>query len=233
VVCNSGVSLTPAINGRVHHFVNAGLYDALFVMQDTETKTLWNHITGEALYGSLVGHRLPVSNLLQMSVQQALAAAPAMMIAISNRPFSGGRRNYAFDSPQAKLSPMFEKTLGNEDLRRPRMDIGLGIWTDATRRYYPMDRVRQQGNAIIDRIDGRSVLIYIEPDSSTPAAIFVDAEDFRWRGKEILLGSRVVVRSGVVYDSKGKAQTAEHPQQIFTRWYGFALTFPGCEIFGE
>ena len=33
-----------------------------------------------------------------------------------------------------------------------------------------------------------------------------------------------------VLDQDGKRQSAERPQQLFTRWYGFSLTFPGCEI---
>jgi len=77
----------------MHHFTNAGLYDALFVMQDTETKTLWNHITGEALYGDLVGRTLgPVANVLQTNVAQALARDPAARVAISDRMyFAGGK----------------------------------------------------------------------------------------------------------------------------------------------
>ena len=49
MVCNSGTSLVPTIGGAMHHFENVGLYDGLFVMQDTESKTFWNHMTGEAL----------------------------------------------------------------------------------------------------------------------------------------------------------------------------------------
>ena len=58
MVCNSGTSLAPTIDGTVHHFENVGIYDGLFVMQDVESKTLWNHITGEALYGPHVGRSL-------------------------------------------------------------------------------------------------------------------------------------------------------------------------------
>jgi len=25
----------------------------------------------------------------------------------------------------------------------------------------------------------------------------------------------------------------ERPNQLFTRWYGFAYTFPGCEVYKE
>ena len=43
-----------------------------------------------------------------------------------------------------------------------------------------------------------------------------------------------IVRSGgVVLDGRGRRQNAERPQQVFTRWYGFALTFPGTEVLGQ
>ena len=59
-------------------FNNVGLYDALFVMQDETSKTLWNHITGEAMYGPHVGRTLgPVGNMLQMSVEQAIGFCDA------------------------------------------------------------------------------------------------------------------------------------------------------------
>ena len=58
MVCNSGASLVPTVNGKMHRFNNVGLYDGLFVMQDTETGTLWRHIDGQALYGPMVGRSL-------------------------------------------------------------------------------------------------------------------------------------------------------------------------------
>jgi hypothetical protein len=228
----------------MHHFNNVGLYDALFVMQDTETKTLWNHITGEALYGPLLGRTLgPLSNLLQMNMKQALELDPGMPIAISDRPYVAGGRQFgtarggisprsSVGNPNAQLSPMFIETLGKEDTRRPRMDMGLAIWTEKTRRYYPMERIRERGEAFIDQVDGRKILIYIDPETSSPAAIFVDGQKAERKQNDIRLDNGAVVRSGVLFDNNGKRQNPERPQQIFTRWYGFALTFPESEIFG-
>ncbi|MFB3104175.1 MAG: DUF3179 domain-containing (seleno)protein, partial [Pseudomonadales bacterium] len=71
-MCNSGVSLTPTINGQTFHFVVAGLYDGLFVMKDDKTSTLWNHVTGEGMYGEHAGTQLPIGNLLQMNADQAV-----------------------------------------------------------------------------------------------------------------------------------------------------------------
>lgn len=49
---------------------------------------------------------------------------------------------------------------------------------------------------------------------------------------EVHLSNGAVVRDGVLFDRGGKRQPMERPQQVFSRWYGFALTFPGCEVFG-
>ncbi|MBI4520918.1 MAG: DUF3179 domain-containing protein [Gemmatimonadetes bacterium] len=270
MVCNSGTSLVPTIGGRMHHFENVGLYDALFVMQDAETKTLWNHISGEALYGSMVGHTLgPVGNLLQMNVTQALALDPAMQVAISDRMYFAGGRQFgtaggagrgagpgptpppgraagpggrggaapggrgAALTDDRTLAPMFSDTLGKEDARRPRMELGLGIWTAQTRRYYPLARIRERGEALVDVLDGRKLLVYIDPETNTPAALFADAGGAAIDHQDVRLDSGAVVRSGVVYDAAGGRLPVERPQQIFTRWYGFALTFPGADVYGE
>lgn len=227
VVCNTGVSMIPTIDGRMHHFSVAGVYDGVFVMRDAETGTLWNHITGEALYGELVGHRLPVSNLLQMSVRQALALDSDMAVAISDLRDDGSR----FDNEE--LDARFAGTLGEEDLRRPRMDLGIGVWTERIERFYPVEIIRRQGNALIDELDGRNVLVYVDPETAIPAALFVDATAVHLEEGEIRLDNGSFVRSGVLLDSGGERQAMERPQQLFTRWYGFSLTFPEPEVYGN
>ena len=205
--------MVPVVDGQLHRFNYVGIYDGLAVVQDKESKTLWNHVTGEAMYGPLVGRTLKqVSNLLHMNVKQALAADPNMQIAISDREyfvadklfgtapgFLGGRgaERWAPDNPNAQIVPAFVPTLGREDTRLPRMDIGLGVWTGSTRRYYPMELLRQRGGAFIDRVDGRSVLVYIEPETAGPAAMFVSAKSATMDGRDVRLDTGSIVRMGV------------------------------------
>lgn len=248
MVCNSGTGLVPVVDGKLHHFNYVGIYDGLAVVQDRESKTLWNHVTGEAMYGPLVGHTLKQSsNLLHMNVRQALAIDASMPIAISDRQyfvgekvlgtapgFLGGRgaERWAPDNPNAQIVPAFVPTLGREDTRRPRMDIGLGVWTASTHRYYPMELLRKRG-AFIDQIDGRNMLVYIEPETATPVAMFVGARGATIDGRDVRLDNGSIVRMGILLNRDGRRQTAERPQQLFTRWYGFSLTFPGSEIAGN
>jgi hypothetical protein len=246
VVCNTGTRLSPIVNGKADRFETAGIYDGTLVMRDTATGSIWDHITGEALYGSATGATLgEPGGVLQVTVKQALTMQPDARIAISDRIyFANGRRHGTQEgisllartharpgTTGAALSDAFVATLGREDTRRPRMDLGLGIWSATGSRYYPRDLIQQRGDALIDDVDGRHVLVYIDPDTSTPAALFVSANRATVHGSTIRLDTGQTLRAGVLLDRSGRRITVERPLQVFTRWYGFALTFPGTAIY--
>ena len=234
--------MVPTVSGSGHRFETVGVYDGLFVMQDVESKTLWNHITGDALYGPHVGESLsPVGNMLQMSAEQALAIDPNIEMAISGRPYDAGAApdtetgdggRYRPSNKNAALSSRFIETLGDDDVRLPRMAMGLGVVGERLVRFYPMDLIEERG-AFVDDFDGRSILISADPTTFTPAALFVDASDAVLEAKEVRLDTGGAVRMGVLYDQDGRRLKGERPQQLFSRWYGFTLTFPGAEIFGQ
>lgn len=201
-------------------------------MRDVETSTLWNHISGEAVHGPMLGKKLRVSNLLQTNVKQALALEPEIAVAISGRPISGPGNRL---DPDARLSTKFVGTIDvqAEDTRRPRMELGLGLSIGARHRFYPMRTIQERGEAFFDVIDNRRVLIFVDPETSTPNALFVDAASARIEGKEVRLDGGRAVRSGRLVGADGRPEPVERPLQTFTRWYGFSLTFPACEIFGQ
>lgn len=246
VVCNTATRLVPKVNGVATRFITAGIYDGLMVMRDAATGSIWNHLTGEALYGPAVGTTVgPPGNVLHTTVKQLLASAPDARVAISDRVYfvRGKRlgtkegiallgRRHGRPEDRSGLSNVFVSTLGAEDTRRPRMDLGLGIWWDGGSRYYPRDVIRQHGNALIDRLNGRTLLVYIDPSTSTPAAVFVNSASARLDGSTVKLDGGTM-RDGVLYDGRGGRVDAERPQQVFTRWYGFALTFPATSIYAK
>ncbi len=232
MVCNTGVSLTPSIDGKLYHFESRGLYDGVSLLRDDETGSFWHHITGDCLYGPLVGERLgQPSNLLHMSAGQALNAYSDIEVAISERPLRRRRSRWA---PLAEMVPglsrRFRSTMAGEDTRRPTMDVGLGVWTEGARRYYPMEYVSAGDRYIIDRLDGRGLLIYFEPAANALTALYTGASGAVWEDGALQLDSGEVIRGGVLYGPDGARKKVERPLQLFTRWYGFALTFPDTEI---
>ena len=114
-------------------------------------------------------------------------------------PARGARmvERYAPDSPNASLSAIFTETLWTEDTRLPRMTMRLGIVTGATGLFYPMDLLEERG-ALIDEVDGRTVLVFVDPMTFTPAAPFVDAASATLEDREVHLDSTPVASWGGV-----------------------------------
>jgi hypothetical protein len=77
------------------------------------------------------------------------------------------------------------------------------------------------------------VLVHVDPDMHIPAALFVESTRARMDGATVRLDGGQVIRSGILWDARGGRLEATRPQQLFTRWYGFAATFPAAEVFGQ
>ncbi len=147
------------------------------MLGDEETGSIWNHITGEAVYGPLEGYTLPVSNLLHMTAEQALDRYPGLAVAISDRPIRGRRGLLAPIADRIPfLRPGFRSTIVKEDTRLPTMEIGLGVWTDSEQRYFPLEAVQAAGGAIVDGFDGRRLVVYVESGSYGLDAFFTEEQ---------------------------------------------------------
>ena len=228
--------MTPRIDGRVHWFQEHGLYDGLFLMMDDETSTFWDHMTGEAVYGPLTGASLEVDNIFQTTVAQALEEDPDAMVALSDRVLWEEERlglRGLVSSMGSKLSRMFQSTVKEEDGRRPTMDLGMGLWEGESSRYYPYETVVESDNAVIDHFQGRRVLVFLDPSAYSLSAFYVEADGYEWDGEVLRLTDGSYIEGGVMRGADGRRMEASRPLQIFTRWYGFSLTFPGTEIYGE
>ena len=162
MVCNSGVGLTPVIDGNVHHFSAGGLYNGLVLLIDDETRTYWDHITGEAVHGELKGAKLDNWPIKMTNVETASKHEPNLRVHRSMLTFIGRLMGWAIRWLPMKLPPSFRGTMGKPDDRQPEMEIGLGVVTDGVRRFYPK---RSIGEGIDDEIDGRSLQVRIGEDA--------------------------------------------------------------------
>jgi len=225
--------MTPRVGDEVHWFAEQGLFDGLFLMRDEQSGTFWDHMTGEAVYGPLVGQKLEVDALVQTTVERALQADPDAMVTLSPQAIRTDDQMKVgglLAGIRGRLNGFFQSTVEREDERRPTMDLGMGLWTDHEAMYYPMDRLRDEGRAIVDAFSGRDVLIYIDPRTFVPAALIVDGGDPEWEGEVLRLSDGTYVENGLLYAANGDKLETLRPLQVFTRWYGFSLTFPGTEI---
>ena len=245
------MGMIPEAHGQRLTFYAGGLYEGLVVMRDRETRSVWNHITGECLKGGLAGVRLPLVPLLHFSAEDAHGRYPTAHLAYSRLTlfqrvvafFTEANRVYA----GRFFFPFFKKTLSTIDRRRPSWELGLGVWVEgadgvASARYYPkktLRRLDRSGRGLIDELSGRKLMVYYDGRSGIPGAILLSAPDVREATQArrdddgIVLDTGAVFREGSLYDTGGAPLFAPRPMQLFTRWYGFAATFPGCDVYGE
>lgn len=222
------------IDGEVHTFSEHGLYDGLFLLMDQESGTFWDHMTGEAVYGPLVGSSLPVETLRQTTVAQILGEDEGTQIALSDRELASSEElklDGLLGQIRGRLSSFFSGTVEEEDDRRPTMDLGLGLWGGDGAVYYPYEAVTGAGGALLDRYSGQGVVVYLDPTARSLMAWLTEADAVEWDGDVLRLSDGTRVEGGVLRDASGDAVPDRRPLQVFTRWYGFSLTFPDVEIY--
>ena len=182
----------------MHHFSAGGLYNGLSLLIDDETRTYWDHITGEAVHGSLAGKRLDVWGIEMTTAGAALKREPGLRYYRSSPGLRGRLMSIVERVMPAWFIPVFAgRTMGERDKRLPEMELGLGVVTDAVRKFYPM---RSIGGGIEDELEGGRLRVFVGTEDSMPHALWPDET---------------------------------MPMQLFSRWYGFAFTYPNCEIYRD
>jgi len=192
------------VNNQVHHFGAIGLTNGLAILADLETRTHWDHITGEAIAGPLVGSQLDVWSFHMTTVAAALAEHPEITISPSTH--RGFRRKLAqrlyphFIHGKVWLPAFFYASMNEPvDPRIDRLIQGLGVIIGTQAKYYPMDLIPLDG--FQDNWLGRILCIQRGAIDDVPRAYWQD--------------------------------TNEEPMQLLSRWYGFSFTYPNCEIFEQ
>lgn len=235
VSCNMGTSLVPTVNGHVHRFRLTGIYNAMSMMSDDETGSIWEHVTGECIRGPLQGVQLNTRPAQYLTAAQLVEAVPDATIAVSRASLRSRLLN-AFLlrrmlRPSGYMPGVFRLSMMQHDTRLPELELGLGIWSDGHARFYPMKAIKGQNNALIDTFNQQQIVVYIDPASGAPVAHRSSAQIAGWEGETLALDSGERIRNGYVLDPASERHPLDRPHQQFTRWYGFSYMFPACEIF--
>jgi len=190
------------VNNQLYHFGAIGLTNGLAILADRETRTHWDHITGEAIAGPLAGSQLDVWSFHMTTVAAAVAEHPE--ITVSPSTYRSFRRNLAqrlyprFIHGKVWLPGFFYMSMNAPvDPRLERLTQGLGVIVGNKAKYYPVSRIPTDG--VYDPWLGRILRVQRGAIDGVPQASWQD--------------------------------TNEEPLQLLSRWYGFSFTYPRCEIF--
>jgi hypothetical protein len=232
--CNTGMVFDPTRDGRTLHFQRRGSYDGLLLIWDEETDSFWQHITGECLYGSSQGQQLSVlAPSRQLSAAEAAQLSGDVWFWRSILTPEQETLSRAMEKMRAKPERQeagIVATIAEEDTRRPRFELGLGVWTEQGSEFFPLMLLHANDNVYQTTLDGRPLLIYQQPDALAPVAVYLHSRRAEWQEDTLRLDNGSSIKYDQLHTPDGETQMIERPMQLLMRWYGFALTFPGCRV---
>ncbi len=237
VCCNMGTTVTPIINEQVHHFRVTGIYNGMSIMSDDESKSVWEHITGECIKGPLQGTRLETRPAQYLTAAQILETTPDALIAVSKPSLLARLSHFLLlkhmlDS-NGYMPGLFRLSMTQKDERLAELELGLGVWMGGHARYYPVQTINANGNAIVDTLNQQQILVYIDPATHVPTAHISASHIQGWDNDVLILESGEGIHNGYVLYGDSQKAPIERPNQQFTRWYGFSYMFPNCEIYAK
>ena len=140
--CNSSGGFRPVVDGMERQFLVHGLRDGAMVITDRETRTVWSHLTGEALEGPDAGRQLDHLQVFQMAWQQWREMQPGTLALAPDDAFAWTYFRHPMGEENMDFRP---RVPGGEKLTPNSM--GLGVQLDGAAMFFPFEKMAGSGIA--------------------------------------------------------------------------------------
>ena len=153
-----------ADGGRRLHFHLAGINNQNFLMEDEETRSWWQQVTGEAVRGPLRGHHLRLVPSEETTFALFVSEHPeGQVLRLTTGP---GRRDVEADWEAKTLPlPVPAGSGGAAGPLSPRTLL-LGLDEHGDAKAYPVAAILRQ-SPVLDTLGGRPIALLAGPDGRT------------------------------------------------------------------
>ena len=230
------------IDGKTYTFgVSGKLWRDALLMYDHQTRSLWSHITGEAIKGKLKGKKLtPLTSMPQIAWKTWMANYPqTKVLSIRNRE-SLIRDNYADYHKSQRAGVSGTKYTDN---RLPNKSLVIGVQLEDENgkkhyRAYPLTHFAETA-LIQDTLNGVPLLIFHSKDTFATAVYnrTVDGKVETFRLKDDYFsqdsqGRQWNLITGKVTSSKQQEDTSlERFTALNIYWFAWARFYPDTSIY--
>jgi hypothetical protein len=161
-LCYSTAAFVRIIDGKTVEFGTSGkLYNNNLVMYDRLTKSYWSEILGEAIAGTLAGHKLETVPIDIMPWGEWEQFYPNTWVLSTDTGFA---RVYGTDPYEAEGyygSPIIYFPLSHIDNRLPVKTIIVGLSINGVQKAYTLDNFTSKGQIIQDTVGGQNVVFFV------------------------------------------------------------------------
>ena len=194
------------VEGRELNFHLAGINNQNFIMQDEETGSWWQQVTGEAILGPLKGRRLRSVFHDELSFSTWKDEKPqGRVLRADERVAKAGRYAPANWEEEIADAPVVTPTSADSFLEPRTLVVGITI--NGASKAYPLSAVQQQ-SPVIDTLGGVPLLILIGDDQKSVRAFerSLDGRKLELFAKPDASPLQLVdVETGTSWDFTGKA----------------------------
>jgi hypothetical protein len=152
-----------SVDGRVLHFRLAGINNQNFIMQDEETGTWWQQVSGEAILGPLKGKRLLPMEWDEVTFGVWKNEHPLGVVLKEDEK---QRKHYATEDWEAHIlkHPIVTPQKGNDPLK-PR-DLVIGVERSGIAKAYSFEALTKQ-NPVMDIVGDLPLLLVVDGDGKS------------------------------------------------------------------
>ena len=235
------------LDGKTYTFgVSGKLWRDALLMYDHQTRSLWSHITGEAIQGPLKGKQLQLLvSMPQIAWQTWKTNYPNTRVL--SVPFRGGmRESLSRDAYQRYHTSQDTGVSGTEytDNRLPNKSLVIGVQLQTKAgntqfRAYPLTHFAEA--AVINDTLGEVPLLIFHDKASFATAVFKrnvgeDVRTFRPQAGHFVVdntGTRWNTVTGEAASGKEKGTRLERLPAVNIYWFAWARYYPQTTIYNQ
>lgn len=151
------------MDGTVLSFRLAGINNQNFIMQDRETGSWWQQVSGEAIRGPLKGKRLQRVFHDELSFQAWTGETPGGRVLAPAADTAWKRFTRGWEASTAKYPVQIH---GPTDSILPPRELIIGVDVGAVAKAYPVNRVLAQA-PLHDRVGGTPIVLVVGADGQS------------------------------------------------------------------
>ena len=240
MLCRTGLVWKSTLDGQVLTFRLIGVNNQNFIMEDEQTGTWWQQVTGKAIHGELMGKHLEPMFFDQVTWEVWSRENPGSSV-LESRPEFADRYWEELERDENRdgefIMPFPVEADPNDKLELGEIVQALRL-ANGREKAYPMRLLRDQ-NPVSDRFAGTDVLVVVGEDDRSVRA-FDRAVDGRTLEFYRLVDTNVLVDAETKseWDFSGLAVSGElagtrlHQLQIYADyWFDWKKFNPDSQVF--
>ena len=220
------------VDGRTLTFEVFGLKQAVLIMIDRETGSIWTHLDGKAIEGQMTGKRMTIVPLPQMTWAEWKESRPDTLVLSPDTPFANRYRS-------VRIARYNQREAGFGDDRLASNALVIGVEVDDAFKGYPVDEIGRVG-VVNDTLSGRPIVIVYDSAAQSGLAFsrvvngrvleFYNGANEGLELRDSATDSLWEIQ-GLATEGSLKGMKLDFVSSFISEWYGWSGYHPQTDIY--